>query len=62
MLQDCPKEHASFENVFVSEVDESFEDEINVLEGEYGRFLSESELKAEIEETILFNRVVRSGT
>ena len=40
MLQDCPKDHASFENVFVSEVDESFEDEINVLEGEHGRFLS----------------------
>jgi mutator protein MutT len=33
--------------VFLSEVDESFENEINVLEGEYGKFLNESELKTE---------------
>src|SRR5712671_5428225 len=34
-------------NVFVSEVDEHFEDEIDVLEGQYGRFLNECELQAE---------------
>jgi mutator protein MutT len=35
------------EFVFVSEVDEVFESEITVLEGQYGRFLSERELEAE---------------
>lgn len=34
-------------NVFVSEVGENFESEITVLEGEYGKFLSEPELKAQ---------------
>ena len=41
-------EYINYEQlVFISEVDENFEAEIKVLEGEYGRFLSESELKAE---------------
>ena len=34
-------------SIFVSEVDEHFENEITVLEGEYGKFLSERELDAE---------------
>jgi 8-oxo-dGTP pyrophosphatase MutT (NUDIX family) len=42
--------------VFISEVDEQFEAEINVLEGEYGRFLSQSELKTE--KVIEFDRTV----
>ena len=42
--------------VFVSEVDESFESEITVLEGEYGTFLSESDLKAE--KVIEFDKAV----
>ena len=33
-------------NVYLSKVDESFESQIRVLEGEYGKFLNESELKA----------------
>jgi len=48
--------------VFVSEVDKDFEAEVRVLEGEYGKFLSESELKAEkvIEfDKIVFNDVFR---
>ena len=43
-------------NVFVSEVDERFECEIKVLEGEYGRFFNKAELKAinvsEIDRTV----------
>ena len=35
------------EHVFVTEVGENFENEIRVLEGQYGRFLSEAELQAE---------------
>jgi 8-oxo-dGTP pyrophosphatase MutT (NUDIX family) len=35
------------QHVFVSEVDENFENEITVLEGQYGRFFNESELGAE---------------
>lgn len=49
--------------VFITEVDESFENEITVLEGEYGVFLSESALKAEevIEiDKAVFNDVFRS--
>jgi 8-oxo-dGTP pyrophosphatase MutT (NUDIX family) len=42
--------------VFVTEVDESFENEITVLEGEYGAFRSESELKAE--KVIEFDKAV----
>jgi 8-oxo-dGTP diphosphatase len=42
--------------VFVTEVDEGFENEINVLEGEYGAFLSESDLKAE--QVIEFDKAV----
>jgi mutator protein MutT len=42
-------EHREWEeHVFVSEVDENFENEIRVLEGQYGRFLNEAELQAEI--------------
>src|SRR5215813_11127088 len=33
-------------NVFLSHVDDTFESEITVLEGEYGRFLNEAELQA----------------
>ena len=41
-------EHRNVEQyVFICEVDENFESEITVLEGEYGKFLNESELKAE---------------
>ena len=41
-------EHQNVEQyVFICEVDENFETEITVLEGEYGKFLNESELKAE---------------
>jgi mutator protein MutT len=41
-------EHSDWEeHVFVSEVDENFENEIRVLEGQYGRFLNEAELQAE---------------
>jgi 8-oxo-dGTP pyrophosphatase MutT (NUDIX family) len=50
------------QHVFLSEVDENFEAEVNVLEGEYGRFLTESELKAEkvieVDRTV-FNDVFR---
>jgi mutator protein MutT len=42
--------------VFTCEVDDNFENEITVLEGEYGRFLSQSELKAE--RAIEFDRTV----
>jgi mutator protein MutT len=35
------------EHVFVTEVGENFENEIRVLEGQYGRFLREAELGAE---------------
>ena len=48
--------------MFLSEVDETFETEITVLEGEYGRFLNESELKTEkvIDiDRIVFNDVFR---
>jgi mutator protein MutT len=34
-------------HVFVAEVGENFENEVRVLEGQYGRFLSEAELQAE---------------
>ena len=41
-------EHRNVEQyVFICEVDENFESEISVLEGQYGKFLNESELKAE---------------
>ena len=41
-------EHRNVEQyVFICEVDENFETEITVLEVEYGKFLNESELKAE---------------
>jgi 8-oxo-dGTP pyrophosphatase MutT (NUDIX family) len=50
-------EHTDCEQyVFLSEVDETFETGITVLEGEYGRFLSESELEAE--EVINIDRIV----
>jgi 8-oxo-dGTP pyrophosphatase MutT (NUDIX family) len=56
-------EHGDCEQyVFLSEVDETFETEITVLEGEYGRFLNESELKTEkvIDiDRIVFNDVFR---
>src|SRR5215475_865620 len=56
-------EHGDCEQyVFLHEVDETFETEITVLEGEYGRFLNESELKAEkvIDiDRIVFNDVFR---
>ena len=56
-------EHGDCEQyVFLSEVDETFETEITVLEGEYGRFLNESELKMErvIDiDRIVFNDVFR---
>jgi len=49
-------------NVFLSPADERFESEIHVLEGEYGTFLSESELAAanlsEMDRTV-FNDVFR---
>jgi mutator protein MutT len=55
--------HKDFEqHVFVSEVGESFENEIQVLEGEYGKFLQESELLAEAlmdVDRIIFNDVFR---
>jgi mutator protein MutT len=50
------------EHVFVSEVDGNFENEIQVLEGEYGRFLTESELEAEQlidEDRTVFNDLFR---
>jgi 8-oxo-dGTP pyrophosphatase MutT (NUDIX family) len=37
----------SEEYVFVDQAGENFESEIRVLEGQYGRFLSEAELQAE---------------
>src|SRR6516162_3841217 len=41
-------DHVDFEeHVFVTEVDETFENEIRVLEGQYGTFLNESELQSE---------------
>ena len=50
-------EHGDCEQyVFLSEVDETFETEITVLEGEYGRFLNESEL--ETEKLIDIDRIV----
>jgi 8-oxo-dGTP pyrophosphatase MutT (NUDIX family) len=56
-------EHGDCEQyVFLSEVDETFETEITVLEGEYGRFLNESELKSEKViniDRIVFNDVFR---
>jgi len=49
-------------NVFLTNVDERFESEITVLEGEYGRFLNEAELRivnvSEIDR-IVFNDVFR---
>lgn len=49
-------------NVFLCKVDERFESEITVLEGEYGRFLNEAELMAvnfsEMDRTV-FNDVFR---
>ena len=42
--------------VFLSEVDENFEAEVTVLEGEYGRFLSQSQLKRE--KVIEFDKAV----
>ena len=44
------------QHIFIGEVDENFEAEINVLEGEYGVFLSESQLKGE--KVIEFDKVV----
>jgi mutator protein MutT len=50
-------------NVFLNEVGESFESEIRVLEGEYGKFFNESELRevnvSEMDRTV-FNDVFRS--
>jgi 8-oxo-dGTP pyrophosphatase MutT (NUDIX family) len=42
--------------VFVTEVDEGFENEIKVLEGEYGAFFSESDLNSE--KVIEFDKAV----
>lgn len=42
--------------VFVSEVSENFENEIKVLEGEYGRFFNQSEL--EVEKLIVMDRII----
>jgi 8-oxo-dGTP pyrophosphatase MutT (NUDIX family) len=56
-------EYSDYElNIFLSEVDERFESEITVLEGEYGRFLNEAELKAvNVSEMdrVVFNDVFR---
>jgi 8-oxo-dGTP pyrophosphatase MutT (NUDIX family) len=56
-------EYSDYElNVFLSKVDECFESEITVLEGEYGTFLNEAELRAanvsEMDRTV-FNDVLR---
>jgi 8-oxo-dGTP diphosphatase len=49
-------------NIFLSNVDEHFESQIHVLEGEYGRFLNEPELMAanvsDMDRTV-FNDVFR---
>ena len=56
-------EHIDWEeHVFVDEVGENFESEIRVLEGQYGRFLSEVELQAETVmevDRVVFNDVFR---
>ena len=56
-------EYSDYElNIFLSEVDERFESEITVLEGEYGRVLNEAELKAvNVSEMdrVVFNDVFR---
>ena len=56
-------EYSDYElNVFLSKVDECFESEITVLEGEYGTFLNEAELRvvnvSEMDRTV-FNDVLR---